>query len=261
MDDSGFSAEAKPGAEEFLTVVIPAFNEARRIGPTLDAWARVIATEEHAYGLLVVDDGSSDLTAAVVERAAVTNPRIRLLRLPRNQGKGAALVAGIRAATGRYVCYTDADLPVDPAMLPAFVRFLAEDRADLVIAARTRCQPPLQVPFTRRLASALFRWLVRVVVLPEIRDSQCGFKVFDRRAVVPLLDEVGSQRFAFDVEFVRIALDAELRVLQVPVRIVHRPGSTVRLLRDGLAMVWDLFQIAGRSRARRRARGRWSTAV
>lgn len=247
----------------WVSVVIPAYNEARRIGPTLEAWTRLAAGRPPAsptVEIVVVDDGSADATAAVVRDVAARIPCVRLIRLDRNRGKGYAIRAGLMAASGRFVCYTDADLPVDPSALPKFVAALGEVPAEVAIANRTIIGLTPDVPVRRALASIVFRWLVRGLVLPEIADSQCGFKVFDRAAITPLLPLLTMDGFAVDVELLRLALDADLRVAEIPVRVVHREGSTVRLWHDVLPMALDLLRIAVRRRLllRQIRRARWA---
>lgn len=244
---SDFSTEVEPWA----SVVIPAYNEEKRIGPTLARWLEFAETCGHDITILVVSDGSMDSTSEIVQRAAAEHRCIRLLKLTSHQGKGAALRAGIAASTGHFVCYTDADLPSDPTFLPIFANLLDDRHAEVAIAVRTEARPPVAVPFARILASAVYRWLVNQLVLPEVSDSQCGFKVFKRRDVVPLIGTLGIDGFAFDIELLRAVLDARLRVVEVPIQIVHRPGSSVHLWRDSIVMARDLLRIAAASRIRR----------
>ena len=237
--------------EPFATVVIPAYNEAARIGPTLAGWLDFARSCPHEIAILVVNDGSLDSTSDVVRRVAARNPCVQFLELPWHRGKGAALRAGMAAVSGRYICYTDADLPTDPAIFLDFVALLASRHAAVAIAVRSADCPTIDTPFFRELASAFYRGLVNKLVLPEIRDSQCGFKVLDRPMVAPLLAALRIDGFAFDVELLRAVLDARLQVAEVPTRMIHRPGSTVRLWRDSFTMTRDLLRIAAGSRVRR----------
>jgi len=250
------------GVEPWVTVVIPAYNEEKRIGATLRRWLEFVEAREQDIAILVVSDGSSDATARIVRRVAATNRCVQILELPDHRGKGAALRAGISKATGRYVCYTDADLPTEPDILPTFTTLLEDRHAEVAIAVRTGSRPPLSVPFARSAASTVYRWLVNKLVLPEVSDSQCGFKVFERRKVIPVVGTSRIDGFAFDIELLRAVLDAQLRVVEVPVEIVHRPGSSVQLWRDSIVMTRDLLRIAAASGVRRvRAWGlKWANA-
>lgn len=251
MNETFPSRDLLTRTEPWATVVIPAYNEGKRIGPTLERWLEFAETCAPDIAVLVVNDGSIDSTGDLVQQIAAQHPCVRLLTLPHHRGKGAALRAGIGVASGRYICYTDADLPIDPAVLPAFVVLLRDHHAEVAIAVRTEEHPPIDAPLTRNLASAVYRWLVHQLVLPEIRDSQCGFKVWNRQAVAPLMGALEIDGFAVDIELLRAVLDARLRVVEVPVQIVHRSGSTVYLWRDSIVMTRDLLRIATASGVRR----------
>ena len=251
MSETLPSSDFSTGIEPWATVVIPAYNEEKRIGPTLARWLEFAETCGHDITILVVSDGSVDSTGEIVKRSAAEHRCVRLLNLTTHQGKGAALRAGIAVATGRFVCYSDADLPTDPAFLPVFATLLDDRLAEVAIAVRTEGQPPVSVPFARVLASTVYRWLVNRLVLPEVSDSQCGFKVFRRRDVVPLIGTLGIDGFAFDIELLRTVLDAGFRIVEVPVQIIHRPGSSVHLWRDSIIMARDLLRITAASRVRR----------
>ena len=217
-----------------ISVVIPAYDEAARIAPTLARLARELAGVAHE--VIVVDDGSRDRTRAVVERFAT----VRLLALPRHRGKGAATRAGVLASRGDEVLCTDADLAVPLAELPRLRAALAAG-ADLAIGSRARTRA---APLLRRVESRVFRGVVRAlgVDVGGVRDTQCGFKLFRGEVARRLFAELRLDGLAFDVELLARAR-ARYRVAEVTVRCVHVAGSRVRPLVDPLCMLRDLIRL------------------
>lgn len=233
-----------------ITVAIPAYNEARRILPSLDRIVAHMDAHHPGYDVLVIDDGSTDGTADVIRRRFGTH--VSLHACGGNRGKGYAFREAIRVARGDLVLFSDADLstPIEAleTMLP---RFAAGD--DIVIGSRAvqGAQIRLHQPWYREAAGKLFNLLVRLVVMGQFHDTQCGFKLFRREAVLPLLAHLRIDRWAFDVEVIAVAQAAGLRITEVPVEWTNSPTSTVGLA-GGLAAFLDLVRI--RARARRLAR-------
>jgi glycosyltransferase involved in cell wall biosynthesis len=238
-----------------LSVVIPAYNEAERIGPTL---ASLIATLDTLpldgpWEILVADDGSGDATAAIVDGVAAAEPRVRCLRLP-HRGKGGAVREGLLAARGarRFLC--DADLSMPPGEL---VRFLAvvPSRCDIGIGSRegdgaTR----VGEPWRRHMVGRVFNTLVRLMVLPGIQDTQCGFKLFTAAAAAAVMPTVTIDGWSFDVEVLASARAQGFRIREVPIEWHYRAASKLRMLPHSLEMLRDLWRIRGR--VRRGAYGR-----
>jgi len=246
-----------------VTLVLPAYNEEGRIGPALDelfgylhrggdrarSGAPGSASLPAAIDVIVVDDGSHDGTAALIEarpeaRTANGPARLTLLRMPHG-GKGAAVRAGMLAATGDVVIFADADMATPPDQIPLLVAALAESD----IALGSRIQPDgtdmrLTQPPYRRAIGRLFHALASIWVVGPVADTQCGFKGF-RRAVAR--DVFGRQRvtsIVFDVELIHIARRRGYRIAVVPIAWADRRGSRMRL-RPALALrvAWDLFRI------------------
>jgi dolichyl-phosphate beta-glucosyltransferase len=205
-----------------LSVVIPAFNEERRLPATLAGWRGFLELQAQAYPweLLVVDDGSTDATAAVAEAADV-----RVLKLPVNQGKGAAVRAGMLDAAGRWLAYVDADLNVSPEYVPAALQLL-EGGADLVVGSRSLAEYASAEGPARLLAGGLVQMARRTLVLPTIRDTQCGFKVFRREVARAVFRRSLIRSFAFDIEVLFLAHKLGAYIVELPVRTEYRQGST-----------------------------------
>jgi dolichyl-phosphate beta-glucosyltransferase len=229
--------------------VIPAYNEERCLLPSLQRVDGYLSTRPYASELVVVDDGSTDRTAELVQAFAWSAPervRVRLLPHERNRGKGAAVRTGCLAAQGEYVVFTDMDLAVPVEEVGRVLERL-EAGADVVVGTRLQpggqdmrsSQPPL-----RRLAGRLFVLVRRLVAVPEFQDTQCPLKGFRRQAARRLSAAQRLSGWAFDVELLYLAKRWGLRVEEVPVRWDHVPGSHVGLRPlVAIHVLWDLLRL------------------
>ncbi len=206
--------------------IIPAYNEAAAIG---EALARVSAYAARLgdWQLIVVDDGSTDATARIVSEAATREPRVRLVHLPENRGKGAAVRAGMAVATGEWRIFLDADLSTEPEAFEGFRPYLADN--DILIASRSVVGADLvaRQPWWREKSGRVFNFLVRLIVGLPYRDTQCGFKCF-RTPAAALFADVTTEGWAFDVEVLARARCAGLHIVELPVRWRHDATTTVR---------------------------------
>jgi dolichyl-phosphate beta-glucosyltransferase len=228
-----------------LSVLIPAYNEEARLGPTLDGVARCLQADGLSAEILVVDDGSRDATADVATGFA-TPPgvELRLLKLDQNRGKGAAVRLGARQARGRLVLLSDADLSTPIEEWRKLESALAGG-FDIAIGSRglADSQIELHQPFYRESMGKIFNLLVRSLGLSEFRDTQCGFKLFTHEAARTSLAKLSLERFAFDVEALLIAQRSGLRVVEVPIVWRDSRGSRVRPGADSLRMALDLLRL------------------
>jgi dolichyl-phosphate beta-glucosyltransferase len=227
-----------------LSIVIPAYNEERRLGPSLAKVRAYLGRRRIHAEVLVVDDGSSDGTAQVVRKAAKAWPALRLLKLPRNQGKGAAVRAGVLGAKARRILFTDADLSTPLEELAALEARL-DAGADVALGSRAvdRSRVSVSQPLYRVLAGRSFNVLVQLFSVPGIHDTQCGFKLFTAEAGRRLFAKQQVPRFGFDVEFLFLARKAGYRLAEVPVRWENSPETKVRPIRDGARAFLDLALI------------------
>lgn len=244
------------------SIVLPAYNEASRIGPALDELFGYLrrggpapagglgSVELGEVEVIVVDDGSSDDTAALVEiraesdAAAGLEPPLRLLREP-HRGKGGAVKAGILAARGEYVAFTDADLATPPDQLP----LLTEKLATFDIALGSRVQPDgsdrrASQPFHRRLLGRLFHGLAAAWVTGPVPDTQCGFKGFRAEVGRDLFGRQKIESIVFDAEIIHLARRRGYTMAVVPVQWSDKRGSRMRMSpRLGLRVIVDLARI------------------
>jgi dolichyl-phosphate beta-glucosyltransferase len=218
-----------------MSVVVPAFNEEARIAPTIVAIDRYLAARNSPYEILVVDDGSFDRTGEVAVAAA---PRaVRIVRLEENSGKGEAVRRGMLEARGSLILYTDADgsTPIEElAPLIDAVRGGAEiafgSRAKGSATARVR------TVLHRKVMGRVFNAIVNLFAIGGVMDTQCGFKLFTRRAAHFVFSRQTARGFSFDVEILVIARKAGIAMEEVPVTWTNVPGSKVRLVSDSLKM-------------------------
>ncbi len=232
-----------------LSIVVPAFDEASRLGPSLRRILDHLARRPEPAEVLVVDDGSSDATAEVA--AAFAGEGVRVLRHPVNRGKGAAVRTGLAAAAGAWVLVTDADLsaPIeDLARLEAH-----RDEAEVVLGSRAVADSRITThqPLYRELMGKTFNLMVRLAGVRGIHDTQCGFKLLAGDAARRLAAELTVDRFAWDVELVWLARRRGYRVVEVGVSWANSPASRVDPLFDSLSMLRDLVRFRWRHRRRR----------
>lgn len=224
-----------------LSLVIPCYNEGRRLPPVASAALAHLSQWSGGAELILVDDGSDDDTWQVIERIRRNTPdRVRAMRLPDNRGKGAAVRAGFSIAQGDVWGYADADGSAAWTGLARLSQALIDPHVAASVGVRTH-DGTIALPH-RRVLGAMFRGVVALLADAGVDDTQCGFKLFRASAVRPLLRHLTIDRYAFDVELLHLLRARGHGVTPVPVTWTHRAGSQVRPLRDGARMVSDLVR-------------------
>lgn len=238
-----------------LSLVIPAFNEAERLPPYLAEVRRHLAAHYGGrYEVLVVDDGSRDGLAGAVNDLARGWEQLTLLCHPHNRGKGAAVRTGMLAARGEFLLFADAD-GATPIAEEAKLRRALERGADVAVGSRLVEETGAERSrvWRRRWCGRLFASLARLLLRLPLRDTQCGFKMFRREAGLRLFRGVRERGYLFDLEVLATADRLGYRIAEVPISWQDRPGSKIRLARDGWKMfrgLWKLRRRLGRAKAR-----------
>ncbi|MFA5644889.1 MAG: dolichyl-phosphate beta-glucosyltransferase [Candidatus Ratteibacteria bacterium] len=227
-----------------ISIVVPAYNEEKRIIPTLNEISAYFKARKKNFEIIVVNDGSSDNTQQIIERFCRENRETILLSLEKNSGKGAAVKAGVLHAHGALILFSDSDLST-PIKEFEKLEYALTVGADIAIGSRRMKESiiPVPQPWHRRIAGSLFPLFVRLIALPSFYDTQCGFKLFRASAAKNIFSQLTIEGFAFDVEILKIALCQGWKIREVPITWRNAPGSSVKLIRDSFIMTRDLIKI------------------
>ena len=235
-------SEVAPSARGVdVSVVLPSYRAARLALRSVGRLAAFLDGTSMTWEVIVVDDGGGDFASTDL----TGNPRARVLRLPENRGKGAAVAHGMKAAIGHVRIFTDADLPYDLELIPAMVDYVRAKGFHVVIGDRTLPQSSYlaEIGFKRRLASTLFSAFVGTMVTGGFFDTQCGLKAVRGDVADELFSMRRVDRFAFDVELIYLALRHRLDIKRIPVQLRNNETSSVRLVRDSIRTFADIARI------------------
>ena len=237
------------GGRVHLTVVIPVYREQATIAETVATVARHFDGRGVPHEILVVDDGSPDGTGEAATRA-LSGIRGKVLRHRENRGKGAAVRTGVLAATGRWVLITDADQSTPIEEHDVLARICRERDLDGAIGSRALDPSRVERPqaWLRRTMGRTFNRIVRAMTGLPFRDTQCGFKLFDRKRVLPLFEQAVVDRFAWDVEILFLGARLGLRIGEAAVTWRNVEGSRVSLIGDPIRMLRDVVRVRWRFR-------------
>lgn len=226
-----------------LSIIIPSFNEELRLPATLEKIAAYIRATHPDTEVIVVDDGSTDRTAAVAESFHQKIPQLRVLSNGVNRGKGFSVRRGSLEARGEITLFTDADLsaPIEEAdkLLSAL------KTCDVAIGSRAMNRKLIEVRESRfrEFAGIVFNQIVRIILRLPFVDTQCGFKAFHRERCRIIFEQQTIERFGFDPELLYLARHHGLTTEEVPVRWAHSPATKVSMMRDSLQMFLDVLII------------------
>jgi glycosyltransferase involved in cell wall biosynthesis len=228
-----------------LTIVVPAFNEERRLPKTLQSIRAYLKSRSVRAEVLVVDDGSTDATAKVVELSRAEFPELRLLSNGRNRGKGFSVRHGMLEARGEIAMFTDADLSAPIEEADKLLAALRDGTYDVAIGSRAVDRSLIEVRQSafRESAGILFNQIVRGITGLPLQDTQCGFKAFRRQKARVIFEQQRTEGFGFDPEILFLAQRRGLRIAEVPVRWAHDPATKVRMFADSFRMFLDLVAI------------------
>jgi dolichyl-phosphate beta-glucosyltransferase len=232
-------------AEPFLSIVVPAYNEARRIRSTLESLCHFKESASYSIELIVVDDGSTDTTVETVSEFSA----VRLVRNGRNHGKGFTVRHGVLEARGKFILFTDADLSTPIEEVGKLLSALQSSAAGAAVGSRALERELIGIhqPWFRDLAGRFFNLLVRIFTGLWLHDTQCGFKLFNRSSTRRAFELMRVEGFGFDPELLFLIERTGGRVVEVAVRWNDNPATKVRFLRDSTRMFLDLVAIRWRA--------------
>ena len=228
-----------------LSIIIPAYNEDALIANTLNSLRAYLSARPEQFEIIVVDDGSHDNTVERIKGWQVCNPvDLRLLVNSQNMGKGFSIRRGALESRGKFIIFTDADLPYELDAIDGFIKAL-QNGCDLAVGSRVLPGSQVKgVPALRYVAGQVFSWMVQAVLFRGLPDTQCGFKSFTSYAAREIFRRLSIPGFGFDVELLYIARKLKFDVKPVPVRMIeHRQRSRVRLISDSVKMFGNLFTV------------------
>jgi dolichyl-phosphate beta-glucosyltransferase len=224
-----------------ISVVIPAYNEEKRIGKTLKRLSSYLSKKKYDYEIIVVDDGSRDKTVQVAKSFA--NKKLRILKNRENMGKGASVRKGMLAARKKFVLFSDSDLSTPIEEIGGFMKL--RKKYDVIIGSRALKGSKIKIkqPFYRVLMGKVFNLFVNLLVVWGIKDTQCGFKLFKRDAAQKIFKKQSFNGFGFDVEVLFIAKKLGYRIREMPVVWINSPDTKVSAVKDSIMMFVDLLRI------------------
>jgi dolichyl-phosphate beta-glucosyltransferase len=224
-----------------LSIVVPAYNEEKNI---LNAIKRIDKFfKKKKYELIIVNDGSKDATEKLVEEAAKTNKKIRLVNNPENRGKGYAIKNGVMHSKGEEILMIDADLSMSVSEYNKLEWFLRKGNS-ICIGSKRIYGSKIKRPLYRRIPGFIFGLLVNILLVPGIRDTQCGFKLFDAMAAKEVFKEQKVEGFSFDAEILYIAKKKNILIKEVPISLSgNLRESKVNVFTDSFRMLFDLIRI------------------
>jgi len=232
------------GQIPYISIVIPAYNEEKRLSDTLRRITAYMDKEKYSYELIVVDDGSTDGTIKILSGIKEKTRNLKIISNGTNQGKGASVRTGVLQSKGEYILFSDSDLSTPIEEMESFVKHL-EQGYDIVIGSRSMKNSNILIhqPFYRELMGKIFNRIVNTVVFKGIIDTQCGFKMFKRLPAIELFSSQKINGYAFDVEVLYNAIRKKYKIKELPVKWINSPASKVNPVTSSIQMLYDILRI------------------
>ncbi len=232
----------------YLSIIIPAYNEEKRIGPTLSNVCGFFKTKNYEYEVILVDDGSSDRTVSEAEDSELANTgKLKIVKNSVNKGKGFSVKNGILKSLGEYVLFSDADLSTPIEEADKLFDHIGKGY-DIVIGSRSIAGSNVKVrqPFYREKMGRIFNYFINSLLMGGFIDTQCGFKLFKGSVARQIGKELTINGFCFDVEMLYLARKEGYKIAEVGITWENSPQSKVRVFSSSLSMFIDLLKIKRR---------------
>ncbi len=231
-----------------VTIVLPAFNEAKRLRKAVEEVKRWMDKTGYDYEIVIAEDGSTDGTDKIASELAREDPKVKHLHSDERLGRGKALTRAFKQAEGDVLVYLDVDLSTDMRHLKELIDAIAKEGYDFATGSRLMKESQAERPFKRDFASKVYNFLVRFMLGSKLRDHQCGFKAFRKSAVLSLLDDVKDNHWFWDTEVLVLAQRRGFKVKEIPVRWKQSGETKVRFTKDVLYMFAQILRMWMESR-------------
>lgn len=240
--------------EIFLSIVIPAYKEADRIHKILDAILEFEKIKDYNIETIVVVDGTLDNTAEVARKYRDKLKNIKVIDRKENKGKGYTVREGMLAAQGEYVLFSDADNSTPIEQVDKLLKF--RNDYDVMIGSRYVYDGKLAIPqsFVRKMGGRVLNWIIRTLAVSGIKDTQCGFKLFSKKAAQEIFNKQTFERWSFDIEILAIARMLGYKIKEVGITWYDDPHSRVNPIKDGLRMIKDAWTVRKNIREKKYSR-------
>lgn len=232
-----------------VSIVIPCYNEGEIVLETLKTTSHILENVTEEYEIIAINDGSKDDTERYLQLASIRDKNIKVVSYQQNKGKGYALKQGLQAATGDIIGYIDADMDIPPQLLSTYIRKMIAEKRDCVIGSKTHERSILHQTWKRRLLSKVSRGIIDILFQLKGVDTQVGIKIFSRKCIKTVLDDVKAKSFAFDIELLVLIRHHGFEITSAPVFIDQTQtqsqvssGSTMKTFMDTMAIHHRLKQ-------------------
>jgi glycosyltransferase involved in cell wall biosynthesis len=233
-----------------ISVILPAYNEENKIGDVINETVKALDRITDSWEIIVVDDGSKDLTFAIAKEFAKNDGRVRAISYGKNMGKGFALKYGFEHSRGDLIVFMDADLDLHPKQIKKFIEIMEKEKADVVVGSKRHPESKVNYPLKRRILSDVYFLIVKVLFNLNVRDTQVGLKLFKREVLRDVMPRILVKRYAFDVEVLANAVRKGYKIVEAPVELNFGFSSNVNW-KEIWKMFVDTLAIAYRMHIRR----------
>lgn len=223
----------------FLSVIIPMYNS-EDIKRNINEANEKLKKLKVSYEIVLVDDGS--LNDCFHEAKKITIPNLKVVGYKQNKGKGNAIKYGFQFARGKHVAFVDSGRDIDPSQLSLFIKIMNKERADIVVGSKKHPESDVHYPLMRRIMSYVYQLVNKIFFNLDIKDTQVGLKLFKKSILDKVMPKIAIKKFAFDLELLVIAKKEDAKIVEAPVKIKYRFGSTINA-KAVFWMLWDTLAI------------------